>query len=407
MHRGSIHFIQHEEHIGPGAYLVWAERNGWEASTTRCWAGDRPPASGPLPDLLVVLGGPQNPATTKQRCPYFDAAAEREFIRRCVDAGRAVIGVCLGAQLLGEALGAAYAPSPEPEIGPVRITLTEAGRADPFLKSLPDIFPGGEWHNDMPGLTATSTVLAASEGCPRQIVRYGRFVYGLQTHMEFTHEIVAGLLARLSPALRRRGAYIQSDEELLAYDYTEMNARLWSFLDALTEAWQRASGASIPALLEKMIAFSEGNIHDIDHLIRVWTYARTIGGQEGLDPGTQYVLEAAAIVHDIACPLCRAKYGNTNGKYQEAEGAPMAAAFLREAGVDEEKTARIAYLVGHHHTFTDVDGLDYQILLEADYLANASENEYTSKAVAVFRRKFCRTLSGRRLLGTLFGLTEE
>ena len=407
MHRGSIHFIQHEEHIGPGAYLVWAERNGWEASTTRCWAGDRPPASGPLPDLLVVLGGPQNPATTKQRCPYFDAAAEREFIRRCVDAGRAVIGVCLGAQLLGEALGAAYAPSPEPEIGPVRITLTEAGRADPFLKSLPDTFPGGEWHNDMPGLTATSTVLAASEGCPRQIVRYGRFVYGLQTHMEFTHEIVAGLLARLSPALRRRGPFIQSDEELLAYDYTEMNARLWSFLDALTEAWQRASGTSIPALLEKMIAFSERNIHNIDHLIRVWTYARTIGAQEGLDPDTQYVLEAAAIVHDIACPLCRAKYGNTNGKYQEAEGAPMAAAFLREAGVDEEKTARIAYLVGHHHTFTDVDGLDYQILLEADYLANASENEYTSKAVAVFRRKFCRTLSGRRLLGTLFGLTEE
>ena len=86
----------------------------------------------------------------------------------------------------------------------------------------------------------------------------------------------------------------------------------------------------IARLMERMIYFSEGNIHDIDHLVRVWNYAKTIGELEGLDADTQYVLEVAAIVHDIACPLCREKYGNTNGKYQEAEGAPMAAAFLVE-----------------------------------------------------------------------------
>ena len=70
----------------------------------------------------------------------------------------------------------------------------------------------------------------------------------------------------------------------------------------------------ISTIMEKMIAYSDGNMHDIDHLIRVWTYAKTIGELEGLDKETQFILEVAAITHDIACPLCREKYGNTNGK---------------------------------------------------------------------------------------------
>jgi len=76
---------------------------------------------------------------------------------------------------------------------------------------------------------------------------------------------------------------------------------------------------TIAQIMEKMIAFSEGNIHDITHLSCVWTYAKTIGELEGLDADTQFILEVAAITHDIACPLCRKKYGNTNGKYQEQE----------------------------------------------------------------------------------------
>ena len=90
---------------------------------------------------------------------------------------------------------------------------------------------------------------------------------------------------------------------------------------------------TISQILEEMIAFSKGNIHDIDHLIRVWTYAKTIGELEGLDRETQFILETAAITHDIACPLCRTKYGNTNGKYQEAEVVPMARKFLSDSGM--------------------------------------------------------------------------
>ena len=102
---------------------------------------------------------------------------------------------------------------------------------------------------------------------------------------------------------------------------------------------------TISQIIEKMIAFSEGNIHDIDHFIRVWTYAKTIGELESLDANTQYILEIAAIIHDIACPLCREKYGNTNGKHQEAEGMPMAKEFLRDTGLTTEQIDRVVFLV--------------------------------------------------------------
>ena len=158
---------------------------------------------------------------------------------------------------------------------------------------------------------------------------------------------------------------------------------------------------SVSEIMEKMIAFSDGNIHDIDHLIRVWTYAKTIGELEGLDTETQLVLEIAAITHDIACPLCREKYGNTNGKHQETEGAVMVRDFLADTGVTEEQIERVAFLVGHHHTFSEIDGLDYQILVEADYIANASENGYSPDNVKNFMAKIMKTESGKKLLAAV------
>ena len=155
---------------------------------------------------------------------------------------------------------------------------------------------------------------------------------------------------------------------------------------------------TISELLEKMIAYSNGNIHDIDHLIRVWTYAKTIGELEGLDRDTQFILEAAAITHDIACPLCREKYGSTMGRYQEEEGIPLVREFLSGSGMREDEIERVAYLVGHHHTLRGIDGIDYQILIEADYIANASENGYGRENVAGFMDKAAKTDSGRRLM---------
>ena len=161
---------------------------------------------------------------------------------------------------------------------------------------------------------------------------------------------------------------------------------------------------TIAQLMEKMLAFSEGSIHDIDHLLRVWSYSKTIGELEELDSETQYVLEAAAIVHDIACPLCREKYGNTNGKYQEMEGEPMVRAFFAGSDLSAGQIDRIAWLVAHHHTFNEIEGIDYQILVEADYIANASENGYDRKNIENFMARFMKTDSAIRLTKAVFCL---
>lgn len=145
--------------------------------------------------MLVVLGGPQSPSTTKEECPHFDAAAERALIEKCVAAQKAVVGVCLGSQLIGEALGASYEHSPEKEIGKFPITLTSEGKANDKFAHFGDTLDVGHWHNDMPGLTENSKIMAYSEGCPRQIVEYSNLVYGFQCHMEFTLDVIELLIA--------------------------------------------------------------------------------------------------------------------------------------------------------------------------------------------------------------------
>ena len=160
----------------------------------------------------------------------------------------------------------------------------------------------------------------------------------------------------------------------------------------------------VSQIMEKMIAFSDGNIHDIDHLIRVWSYAKTIGELEGLDSETQFILEIAAITHDIACPLCREKYGNTNGKLQEEEGGPMVRDFLANTGITPEQISRVAFLVEHHHTLTGIDALDWQILVEADYIANASEKGYSTQNIQNFMSRIGKTESGKKLIRDVFCL---
>ena len=161
---------------------------------------------------------------------------------------------------------------------------------------------------------------------------------------------------------------------------------------------------TISQIMEKMIAFSNGNIHDIDHFVRVWTYAKTIAELEEIDPETQFILEAAAITHDIACPRCREKYGNTNGRYQEEEGVPLVRAFLADTGMSVPQIDRVAFLVGHHHTYTAIDGIDWQILIEADYIANAAENGYSREEIKGSIQKIMKTESGIRLIRSVFCL---
>ena len=158
----------------------------------------------------------------------------------------------------------------------------------------------------------------------------------------------------------------------------------------------------ISLTIEKMINFYQGNIHDINHFLKVYGFAKTIGEQENLDANTQEKLELAAVIHDIACPLCREKYGNADGKLQEQEGPALVVAFLRDSGLSDSQIDRIAWLVGHHHTLQGIDGPDHQILIEADYLVNADEGCCSKENIANMLEKVFRTETGCRLLKSMY-----
>lgn len=174
----------------------------------------------------------------------------------------------------------------------------------------------------------------------------------------------------------------------------------------LTETAETSSPArrkwSIAEITEKLIADPDQTPEDIAHFLKVHSFARLIAGLEGLDAATKEILEVTAILHDISCPLCREKYGNTNGEHQEAESAPLIRAFLTGSGYTKSFVDRVVYLVTHHHTYKDIHDMDYQILVEADFLVNAGESAKYRKLLPEMRTRIFRTESGRRLLEEIY-----
>lgn len=154
----------------------------------------------------------------------------------------------------------------------------------------------------------------------------------------------------------------------------------------------------------KMTEFDADVPQRIQHFIKVHAFAKLIAEQECVDSDTAFILEAAAYVHDIGIKPAKEKYGSSDGKHQEKEGPAPARAMLTELGFPENVTERVCFLVAHHHTYTGVEGIDWQILLEADFLVNAFENSLEKDAVKSGENKFFVTASGKKLLETMFGL---
>lgn len=153
--------------------------------------------------------------------------------------------------------------------------------------------------------------------------------------------------------------------------------------------------------IAKMVDFSAGKLHDVDHLLHVFGLAKAIAEGEGLDAGTLHVIELTAVVHDIACPLCRKKYGSAPGKLQEKESAPLVREFF--AGTDEpqETVERIAWVVSHHHTYEPVDGAVHQVILEADWLVNTSEAVRDGRPAPTGPAPFFGTRTGLALFAAM------
>lgn len=235
----NIHFILHETFEVPGAYLKWAQERGHNVTSTKVYEEEKLPETVDGIDFLIVMGGPQSPDENRQAFPYYDPKAEIALIQKAIDADIYIVGVCLGAQLLSVAYGGKYEHSPEREIGVFPINLTEAGLADDHIKDFGSTLDTGHWHGDMPGLSDNAVVLATSKGCPRQIVRFSPKHYAFQAHLEFDPEAIDLLIAADGEEhLRQQNQelpFVQTPEELRANDYSQMNKKLFAFLDSLIQ----------------------------------------------------------------------------------------------------------------------------------------------------------------------------
>ncbi len=160
----------------------------------------------------------------------------------------------------------------------------------------------------------------------------------------------------------------------------------------------------IDALYLAMLQYFAGDAKRCQHFIKVHSLAALIGRAEGLDEHTQVLLEAAALVHDCGIKPGEAKYGRNDGKIQEQEGPAAAELLLSDVGFALQDRERICYLVGHHHTYNNIDGLDYQILVEADFLVNFYEDQLPRENIKVCIEKIFKTAAGLRLARTMFGV---
>ena len=140
----------------------------------------------------------------------------------------------------------------------------------------------------------------------------------------------------------------------------------------------------------------------VQHFLKVWAFARMIGQREGMEEQQLFVLESAALAHDIGIKTAEAKYHSCAGHYQEELGPEDARPMLEKLGYTPEETERICWLIGHHHTYGLDGGLDYQILLEADFLVNAYEEPFSRETIAAGGERFFRTQAGLELLHTLY-----
>lgn len=221
--------LEHVAFEGPGSVAAWVMARGHQLTASRLFAGE------PLPDpesfdALLVLGGPMS-VTDEDRHSWL--VPEKRFLAAALRREQPILGICLGAQLLADVLGARVRPSPEPEVGWFPIELMPAGRASPWLRDLPPRFEAFHWHGESFDVPAGAVHVASSRACPTQAFVYGDRALAIQFHLETTPEIAEALLA-YDAADRPRGPFVQTPEAVRAEParFAALHARMERVLDA-------------------------------------------------------------------------------------------------------------------------------------------------------------------------------
>ena len=182
------HYLQHVPYEGLGSIAPWLKSAGYQITATKFYESTSLPSLEKF-DLLIILGGPMS-VNDDDRFPWL--RTEKQFIRQSIESGKAVLGICLGAQLIASALGESVYPNRRKEIGwfPIEGIPSQQKTTFRFAPSV-EVF---HWHGDTFDLPEGAVLLARSEACENQAFQLGQNVIGLQFHLETTPESVQALV---------------------------------------------------------------------------------------------------------------------------------------------------------------------------------------------------------------------
>jgi len=157
-------------------------------------------------------------------------------------------------------------------------------------------------------------------------------------------------------------------------------------------------------IIEKMIHYYRKDVRRINHALKVYGFANCIARREKLPDNETRIVDLASILHDIGIPEAEKKYNSSAGHYQEMEGPVIASDLLSEFSLDSETVDRICFIVGNHHSYQKIDGVDFRIVVEADFLVNIYEDEIPAGMVTSIREKYFQTQTGLLFLESMYSL---
>lgn len=158
----------------------------------------------------------------------------------------------------------------------------------------------------------------------------------------------------------------------------------------------------VDVVIKKMINYFRGDIKRINHALKVYGFAGCIAGGENLSDKEIKVINLAAVLHDIGIVNAQTKHNSTSGHYQEMEGPDVARQLLSDISIDVDILERVCFIIGHHHSYNKIDGNDFQIIVESDFLVNIDEENMSLESIRAVSDKYFKTATGTELIKNIY-----